>query len=169
MRWHPELLRSKGWSEPEIQRASEGFARAEASRHRAHSFLDQAVFYALLFLLLVGVFLVSVVIVPFLLVFNTLIVAFLLAILGLCLGAFLAVLLPDFHWLEAHHHALAFLLLGAVAIANILLIGAVEKPFGALLGAPPHATWVLGVVFAASLLAPYSCHLLFPHKVNARA
>ena len=169
MRWKHEHLRSKGWSEPEIQRAHEGFARAEAARHPADSFLEKAVFYGLLFLILVGVFLVSAVIIPLLLVFDTLIVAFITAILGLCLGTFLALLIPDIHWLEAHHHALAFVLLGVVAVVNVHLISVVEKPFGTLLGAPAHSSWTLGVVFALALLAPYVFHLLFPHKVRARA
>jgi hypothetical protein len=162
MRLHRTRLHSKGWSDKEIRRAQAALERAEARKHPAYSFLEVAVFWGLLFLTVVGIFTVSVVIVPVLLVLDTVTVAFLLALLGLCLGSLFALLIQDIEWMERRHHAFNLVVLAGVAVANIWVVVAKVNSLGqALALGNPHPPLLLGALFAAALLVPYVFHLLF--------
>lgn len=165
MQLHHERLRAKGWSDMEILLAQATLERAEERKHPAYLFLERAVFWGLLFLTIVGIFAVSIVIVPALLVFDTMIVAFVLALLGLCLGTLFALLIQDIEWTEWHHHVLNLVVLAVVAVANVWFIVVNVNNLGAALRLQhSHSPWLLGLVFAAALLAPYAFHLVFERK-----
>ena len=68
MKLHHHALRAKGWSEAEIKHAQRTINRAEKKKHSVYKFLEIAVFWALLFLTALGIFIVSIVIMPLLLV-----------------------------------------------------------------------------------------------------
>ncbi len=160
MRLHHERLRRKGWTEQEIQRAQEGLNRAEERKHPALAFLEKAVFWGLLFLTLVGVFSVSMVIVPALILLRDPVIVIVLALLGLCLGALFALLIKDIEWLERKHHAIAFTLLTVIGILNIWFIVEKTATIEQVLGIVNlHHGVLLGIVFAAALMTPYAIHL----------
>jgi cation transport ATPase len=162
MRLPRKRLHSKGWSDKEIRHAQAALDKAEARKHPAYSFLEVAVFWGLLFLTVVGIFAVSVVIVPALLVLDTATIAFILALLGLCLGSLFALLIQDVEWTERKHHAFNLVVLAAVAVANIwVVVARVNVLSQAFAFGNPHPPLLLGALFAAALLAPYLFHLLF--------
>jgi FtsH-binding integral membrane protein len=162
MRLHSKRLHSKGWSDKEIRHAQAALERAEARKHPAYSFLEVAVFWGLLFLTVVGIFVVSVVIVPALLVLDTAMVAFILALLGLCLGSLFALLIQDIEWTERKHHVFNLVVLAAVAVVNIwVVVAKVNGLSEALALGNPHPPLLLGALFAIALLVPYLFHLLF--------
>jgi hypothetical protein len=149
----------------EILHAQAALERADAKKHPAIAFLEVAVFWGLLFLTLVGIFAVSVIIVPLLLVLDTITLAFILALLGLCLGTLFALLIQDVEWAERRHHALNLVVLAVVAVVNIWFIVTKIDALGAALSLRhSHPAWLLGFVFAAALLAPYAFHLAFERR-----
>ncbi len=156
MRIHHGRLKAKGWTDQEITHAKKAVKRAEKKKHPAYGFLEVAVYWGLLFLTAVGIFLVSIVIVPVLFVYpDSLILGVLLA-LGLCLGSLFALLIKDVEWLEPRHHAFNLAVLALVAVLNILFI---TGQFSSLVG-DEHRPWLLGLGFAVAILAPYTFHLL---------
>ncbi len=154
-------LRAKGWSEEEIAHAHRVVARAEVGKHPAHAFLEMAVFWGLLVVTAASMIAVSLGLVPLLLVFDTLLVIPLLAMLGFCLGTLFSVVIQDIEWLEAHHHGLATLVLGTLAVANLWLVTNGLNAAEARLGfGEAHYPLLLGAVFATTVIAPYAWHLI---------
>lgn len=154
MRIRRKHLRSKGWSEQEIKRAEETLKRSDEQKHPALAFLEKAVFWGLLFITLLGIFLMTLVIIPLLLTLTTFEVLFILLILGLCLGALFSLIVNDIEWLERKHHVSALILLGIVALANVWFITARTEGLDLALGGQPHSGLLLGSVFAVALLFP---------------
>lgn len=166
MRIHHERLRAKGWSDSEIARAEDGLKRAEAQKHPAYAFLEVAVFWGLLFLSVVGIFIVSLVIVPLLLVLNDLSLALILALMGLCLGSLISLLLKDIEWTAGKHHALTLLLLATIGILNIhFIVSRMNALEAALSFGVDHVPWLQGVVFAVALVVPYLVKILSERTV----
>ncbi len=156
MRIRHARLRAKGWTDEEIAQAEESLKRAEERKHPALSWLEKAVFWGLLFLTVVGIFTVSLVLVPLLVVLDTAMLALILALLGICLGSLFAIIIPDIEWVERKHHALNILVIAAVAVINVrFIVTSVDRLSGAA-----HNPWILGAVFAVALLAPYLFHLV---------
>jgi len=166
MRISHEQLRAKGWSDSEIARTEDGLKRAEAQKHPAYAFLEVAVFWGLLFLSVVGIFTVSLVIVPLLLVLDNLSLALILALLGLCLGSLISLLLKDIEWATGRHHALALLLLATIGILNIrFIVNRMNALEAALSFGVDHIPWLQGAVFAVALVVPYLVKILLEQKV----
>jgi len=156
MRIHHARLKAKGWTEKEITHAKRVVTRAEQRKHPAYSFLEVAVYWGLLFLTTVGIFFVSIVIVPLLFLYPDSFIFVVLLVLGLCLGSLFTLLIKDVEWLAPRHHAFNLAVLALVAILNILLI---TSQFSSLVG-DEHRPWLLSLSFAVAILAPYSFHLL---------
>jgi hypothetical protein len=147
-----QRLRAKGWSEAEMSRLHDGFARAKARAHPAAHFVEHASFYLGVALCAIGTLLVSVVVAPLLLLLTPWFVATTLILLGLCLGALFALLVSDLEWLEGKHHLLAGIVILTVAVTNVALIAQRIT----------HATampYILGFLFGGALLVPYLYHL----------
>lgn len=161
MRLRQEHLRQKGWTEKEIERAKEVLEEAKLQKHPALALLEKAVFWLLLAITVAGIFAVSIHITPALLFLNDGAVIVILIMLGLCLGTLYTLLLYDIEWLERSHHILGLLLLGITAVMNIAFIVIVMNDVQETLQyGQHHHPLVLGILFAASLLAPYTYHLL---------
>ncbi len=150
-----DKLKTKGWSAKEIKHAHRVLKRADKKKHPAYKFLEVAVFWALLFITVLGMFLISLVIMPLLLVLPLGLLILILAIFGLCLGSLFAILIPDIEWLEKKHHAFNIIILAALAVLNVWLI--VTK-VDAIAGSE-HPGLLLGAIFALALLLPYIFHL----------
>lgn len=159
MRVHHERLRAKGWSEEEIAHAQRVAKKAQEQKHPAHSFLEVAVFWGLLFLTVIGIFLVSLVIVPLLLALPTSGVLFVLGLLGLVLGTLFSWLIQDIEWVERKHHALNILILAGLGLLSVWFITGKVRGLAALYG-HDHNPWLLAATFAASLLTPYLIHII---------
>ncbi len=155
MRIHHARLRAKGWSDEEIEHARGVIKQAEEAKHPAYKFLEKAVFWGLLFLTLVGSFIVSVVLLPLLLVLPDLILALLLILFGLVFGSLFVFAIQDVEWLERKHHLATLVGLATVALLNIRLIDGHTRG----LSGQPHHTLLLGIIFALTLITPYAIHL----------
>jgi len=161
MRLHHEKLRRKGWSDAEITRVTDAVKRADEKKRPLLGFLEKAVFWILLAITIFGIFAVSLEIVPALLLLNESTNILILVLLGLSLGSLFSLIIKDIEWLEQHHHLFTFLVLGVIAVANIWLIVIVTRTIEKTLAiSNPHDGFMLGLVFAASLLTPYLLHLL---------
>lgn len=156
MRIHHERLRKRGWSDEEIEHAHGVIRRADERKHPAHAFLEVAVFWGLILVTIVATFLISIGILPLLMILPPWLVALLLAILGLCVGALFALLIKDIEWIEGRHHVFNIIILTVIAFLNLWLI---MRKLEAYL--PEQEPLLLfSALFAASLLAPYLFHIL---------
>lgn len=155
------VLREKGWSEEEIAHAKKVFQEAEFAKKPILKKLEIAVFWVLLTVIVAGVFAISMVLVPILLYLDSLMIAIILGMLGMCFGAFYNIVVRDIEWLEKLHHTASILVLMAIASANVWLITAMMNKFTTEFAiGQVHEPLPLAIVFAVALVTPFFHHLL---------
>lgn len=161
MRIHHEKLRKRGWTEEEIEHVHGVIREAHAAKHPAYRFLEVATFWGMLFLVIVGVVAVSVLLVPALIMLDTLTILMILFLLGLSLGALFSIIIQDIEWLERKHHLFTFIILTGISLLPLWLI--VSK-MNALTIAynlqEAHNPWLLSGIFTLSILIPYVIHIV---------
>jgi hypothetical protein len=167
MRIHQQRLRTKGWSEAEIAHAQDVLGQAELRKHPNLEVLEKGVFWGLLFLTIAGVVLVSLVIVPALIMLSTAVNAFLLVLLGLCLGVLFALIVQDVEWLKQNHHLLAVALLALLGTASIwFMVEWINRLERTLSFGVRHTAWTLGLAFGMALAAPYVVHIIVQWRAS---
>ena len=109
-------LKEKGWSEKEIVHAEEALNRAE--RHDVH--FSKIVFWSALIVTIFGNFIVSLVLIPFLIVLNKFVLYAVVVLLAGSIGFLYKLLITDIGHLEKKHHIAASIFVPLIAIANIV-------------------------------------------------
>ncbi len=144
-------LQEKGWSEKEIKEAE---ALVEEDRkHDSH--YAKILFWSALLVIIVGNFIVSIVLVPFLLVLNSYILFALVIILGGTIGFLYNFLITDIGHLEKKHHVFAGIVIPLVAVLNLgVVVYATNRFISQLEVANQHNPWVVSIVFATAVILP---------------
>lgn len=153
---HPtkkEELLKKGWTEEEIKKAE---AMLEKTEHH-DIFFSKITFWSALVVIIFANILVSLVLIPFLIVFNKWILYFTVIVLAGIIGFLYNFLILDIGHLEKKHHLLAGIIVPVLALTNMVLMVLVANKFIADLKVEnvPHNPWVIGVVFMAAFIIPY--------------
>jgi hypothetical protein len=160
MKIHHNKLKKRGWTDEEIQHAHGVIQKAHKKKHGAYKFLEVATFWGMLVLALLGVLAVGIVLVPVLIMLNTLTVIAILSLLGLSLGGLFSVVFQDIEWLETSHHIATILLLGIITIfPTWLLVAKMNALTIAYNLQQPHNPWLISGIFTLALLLPYLLHL----------
>ena len=106
-------------------------------------------------IIIAGNFIVSIVLVPFLLVLNSYILFALVIILGGTIGFLYNFLITDIGHLEKKHHVFAGIVIPLVAVLNLgVVVYATNRFISQLEVANQHNPWVVSVVFAAAVILP---------------
>jgi len=148
-----EELLKKGWNEEEIKRAENILDKVE----HHDIFFSKITFWSALVVIIFANLLISLVLIPFLIVLDSWILYFTIAVLALIIGFLYDLLVTDIKILERKHHLLAGLIIPILALINIVVMVLVSNRFIAdlKLQNQPHNPWILGVVFAVALIMPY--------------
>lgn len=154
-----QAMRARGWSEEEIAHAEALIKKAEAEQHPEAARWEQIIYWFLLLLTICGVLATSFILVPIILFMDTILISIVLALLGLCFGAFFSLLIKDLEGRHPHH-AVSAALLGAIAVTAITVLVSVMNRFvHDLPFAQEHNPWPLAIVYAIALLAPFMHHV----------
>ena len=148
-----QQLAEKGWNDNEIRQA-EGLLERDAQHD---IFLSKLVFWSALVVIIFANLLVSLVLIPFLIVFDRLMLYSIVVVLAGVIGFLYNFLITDIGHLETKHHVLAAIIVPLVALANIGVMVAASNKFIADLqvGTQPHDPIMVSVVFAAVLILPF--------------
>lgn len=151
MKSHTKLaLRKKGWSGREIIQAEEIITRAT----QKNIGVSKVLFWSALILIIIANAAIVAVFVPFLSFFPATILYGLIGFLGLMMGLVYNFLLNDMAHIQTKHHVLAFFLIPALAILNVVALNlALTKLYPTL--ESNYNPLILGAIFAAAFLIPY--------------
>lgn len=145
-------LEEKGWSEKEIKQAEA--ILDEESKHEIH--YAQIIFWSALLVIVIGNFVVSLVLIPFLLVLNSYVLFSLVIILGGTIGFLYNFLIRDIGHLQRKHHIIAGIIIPLVAVFNLgVIVYATNSFISKLDVVNQHNPWMISVVFAVAILLPY--------------
>ncbi|MEM4247309.1 MAG: hypothetical protein QXR48_02785 [Candidatus Woesearchaeota archaeon] len=150
-------LAAKGWSKAEVRKATDIMAHAEASKTATIRFIEQMAFWLALFIAIFGNFIVSVVLVPFLLLLTGIGLYFTVFVVGAAFGLIFNVLIHYIEDLEESEHIIAGAFIPALALINIYLITHFTNKLEVLLQlhTPAHSPFWISVTYVFAFTLPY--------------
>ena len=153
-------LKEKGWSEREILHAEEELEKAVG--HDVH--FAKIVFWSALIVIVFANFLVSVVLIPFLLAFNPWYLYGVVVVFGGMIGFLYRFLVNDIGHLEKKHHIWAGILVPIIALANMAIMILVGNRYATDLNIQTQNPWLVAGVFAVAFILPYLVGKIFERK-----
>lgn len=152
-------LAEKGWAKKDISKAIKIIEKARQSKHPKIKLLDKAVYWVSLLVAIAGNFIISIALIPFLLVLNSLQLYGIIAIIGLSFGLLFELLIRRIENLEAKHHIFLGIAIPLLAIANFIIVSNNMK---LLVGVESRQNPVIaGSLYAIAFILPYILYQAF--------
>ena len=162
-----QKLAEKGWDNREILQAQA--LLEEETNHDI--FLSQIVFWSALVVIIFANILVSLVLIPFLVVFDKWMLYSIVVVLAGVIGFLYNFLITDIGHLQKKHHVMAAILVPLLALANIGVMVVASNKFIADLqvATQPHDPVTVSVLFAAVLIIPFILDKIRMHFKSKKA
>lgn len=152
------MMAERGWTKEEVEQAL-GMLYSEGKQEKHLSYqkrLNRVVYWSALMLLAMANFVISVILVPFILTLGEWQLSLTLFILGLTFGLIFNHLVNDIEHLETHHEYLAVIFIPAIGIMNMFIMATLANRVAQTLGLPVHENPLfISTVYVIGLLLPY--------------
>jgi hypothetical protein len=150
-------LAQKGWGRADVKKATDILAHAESSKSASMIFLDQLAFFVALMIAIIGNFIISVVMVPFLLLLQGLGLYFTIFVIGVTFGVLFNVLVHYIEDLKQGQHIIAGAFIPALALINIYLITHFSNKLEVLLllETPAHSPIIVSMTYVIAFVLPF--------------
>jgi hypothetical protein len=155
-------LKDKGWEDEELIKAETELE--ELSKHDVH--FSKIVFWSALVVIIFANFVVSMVLIPFLVALQQIYIYFFIAVLGGVIGFLYNFLITDIGHLEKKHHIAAGIIIPVLAIINVIIVVLAANNFITELKVQNslHSPWLIASIFAGSFILPYLISKIFGKK-----
>lgn len=149
----PLKLAEKGWNEQQIHRAQTILDRAEPH----DVFFSKIVFWSAILVIIFANLLVSLILIPFLIIFNNLILYSIIILLAGAIGFLYNYLITDIGHLERKHHVAASIIIPLLALANMIVMIYISNRFIQDLKVknPLHDPWLISIIFVLAFILPF--------------
>jgi predicted membrane protein len=151
-----EHLQKRGWTPDEIKEAESLLEKAK--NHDIH--FSKIVFWSALFVVVLGNLALSLILIPFLLIFKPWVLHTIVIILGLMMGSIYSFLVTDIGHLERKHHVFAAIFVPVIAIINLVVIVITANSFIRETVKEPQNQWIVAAIFVVSFILPFLIHRL---------
>ncbi|MBR9675908.1 hypothetical protein GOV05_02775 [Candidatus Woesearchaeota archaeon] len=152
-----QRLKEKGWSQEEIERALDTMEKTD--KHPLIARLDKIVYWVALFILIFGNFLISVMLIPFLIVMSGKVLYLLITVLALTFGFLFNILIEDIEKLDTEYKIMPELFIPALAIITMYIIVSVSNHFIEILNLNRYNNPIIISSF-------YLVAFIFPYIIN---
>lgn len=162
-------LRKKGWTNQEIMHAEEVMKCSNlVDKSRAAASANKVVFWAVIFVIIIGNFILSLLFIPFLLVMHKIAVNVIIVVVGLAFGALFNMLLFDVEGINNKNHAIAALLIPVLALVNISFMVKVSMAISDYLkiGSTNDNPVSISAVYVIAFMMPYLWSIFVKKKIN---
>jgi len=149
----PHELAKKGWNDTEIRRAESILNKAE--HHDV--FFSRIVFWTAIIIIVFTNLILSLVLIPFLIVFSSWILYSIIILLAGAIGFLYNYLITDIGHLERKHHIAASIIVPLIALVNMILMIYVSNQFIKDLKVknPLHDPWLISIIFVLAFILPF--------------
>ena len=150
-------LAGKSWSKADLRKTEDILSHAEAEKSPGMRFLEQSAFWTALVIAIVGNFIISVVLVPFLLLLHGIGLYFTILIIGITFGTLFNVLIHYIEDLNEGQHIIAGAFIPALALINMFIIAHFSNDLEILLQlkTPAHSAVGVSVTYVFAFVVPY--------------
>lgn len=158
-------LREKGWTQEEIVRAVAIIDESKKHKPKITLLLDQLIYWVALILAIIGNIVLSVVLIPFLLVLNSIQLYIFVVILASSFGLLFSQLLKDIQGLDRKHYVIAGIFIPTLALINVYvmvnLANFLDKIFK--LSKASHNPVLISIIYVVFFIFPYVFRLIARH------
>jgi len=156
------FLTKRGWTKKEINDTLKIFREAKNNKHPAIKFLDKSVYWIALAAAILGNFIISVVLIPFLLTLKNFHLYLVIVTLGVAFGLLFELLIRSITHLETRHHLFFGFLIPVIAIVNVFVIAIYSKGLEKkLMIESAYNPLLVSVVYGVAFIVPYVFYRLF--------
>ena len=152
-------LLEKGWNKKEIDKAAKIIERAKAKKHPKIKILDKIVVWLSFIVAVMGNFMISLFMVPFLVFLNKSMLYFIAIIIGLAFGFLFELLIRSIRHFEAKRRILFLTVVPLIAVINFALINLVANNISKIFGVGyfqiTQNTVIIGIVYTLAFISPY--------------
>lgn len=152
-----DRLSKKGWSEKEISKAMIILDSAQEKKSAKTKFLDELLVWVSLFVAVAGNFILSVVIVPFLIIMSGVSLYAAIFCFGAAFGMLFTIILRNMERLEAKMHVIAGLFIPVIGLINMYIIARMSNKLIAILQLKTveHDAVLVSMVYIFAFILPY--------------
>lgn len=154
-----KYLLEKGWKKRDIDKAIKIIRHAKKHKHPKIKLLDKSVYWLSIIVAIIGNFIISVTLIPFLLALNGLQLFLIVVILGVSFGLLFELLVRGIENLEAKHHIFFGIIIPIIAVTNFIIVSNNIKIFIGIEN--PQDPVIVGSVYAISFMLPYISYQVF--------
>ena len=159
MRSLERRLAEKGWAKKDINKAIKIIERAKKNKHPKIKLLDKAVYWLSFLMAIIGNFIISIALVPFLLESNNARLYLIIVILGISFGLLFELLVRKIENLTAKHHIFLGIAIPILAVLNfVVVLNNLESFIGV---AAKYNPLSVGVLYSVSFILPYVIYQSF--------
>lgn len=157
-----DTLKKRGWTEKEIDKTLKIIREARKNKHPVIKFLDKIVYWIALVITIIGNFIISVALIPFLLTLNSFQLYLIIITVGIAFGLLFELLIRSITHLETKHHLFYGFIIPIIAIINVFLITNVANYFEKIfLIKNIYNPLIVSIVYAIAFILPYAIYHLF--------
>ena len=151
-------LRKKGWAQDEIDRVAKIIQEAPEKKSPRLIFLDKTVYWTGLVLAIIGNFVVSVVLIPFLILMRSFYLYLALMFMGVLFGWIFSILLIDIESIQTGQKVMAWVFIPAIGVINIYVMTNLSNFIATLMEIESgiHVASMVSIVYVAAFMFPYS-------------
>jgi hypothetical protein len=160
-----ERLKARGWTDTDIQKAINIIEQGKAKKPKNILFLDSIVYWLVLFVALIGNFIISVILIPFMLIVEGLRLFVIITLIGFAFGAFFDLLIRDLRNIENKEVIIAGVFLPLLALINVSLMVEFSNYLHDKLGLLTNYQnpFAVGFVYVFAFILPYLFKVFMRH------
>ena len=162
-------LKRKGWSEDEVNKAEKIIqARKIQDKSRTSVYTNRILYWTVIFVIIIGNFMISLMLVPFLLVFNKLAMDVLVVVVGFAFGALFNLLILDIEQVSKRHHLIAAIIIPVLALINISVMTTIANALNEVLRTSTirESPITVSVLYVVAFMLPYLWSVFVKKKVD---
>lgn len=161
-----DRLKSKGWTDDDIQKAVSIIEQSRKKEPKNMTLIKSIIYWAVLFVGLIGNFVISIILIPFMLAIPGLRLIVIILIIGFAFGAFFDMLIRDLRSTENKDIVIAGIFLPLLALINVSLMvefaNYLEQKLGLLTG--QHNPWLISVTYVFAFVLPHVIQMMMDYK-----
>ena len=163
-----ELVK-KGWSKEDIKKTERVIeARKTQDKSRSIIHTNRLLFWGMLFVMVIGNALVSLVLIPILLVLTKLTADIFIFIIGFAVGLWFNLLVWDIEHLTRKHHLIAVLMIPCLAVVNLYAIVRISNAINDIFVITNirENPLIISAVYVIAFLLPYLWTVFVKKKIK---
>jgi len=152
-----DTIEQKPWSPEEKARVLDIIARGREQKSKKIIFLDELTYWVFLIIAVAGNFIISVILVPFMLILTGFYLFAVLFVIAFAFGILLNALLKEIQKIESKQHIIPILFIIAIALINVYIITVFTNKLEILLqlATPAHNPILMSATYVSAFVIPY--------------